>query len=175
MGEITYTYADGTVSTHNYIQRPASDVPLTQAVIHDSTTSISSDCIPLIFDKFLDYLRIGKQFNTLVGAPGLVYNTTVNTLSWGVINYPDLPDQWYVFDEKTRSNVDNFVFEDSVKIIPAYLCYNMKNLIDITIPDNVEEIHNYAFSQCTSINNVHLGKKVSVLGVEAFSGVSTNV
>mgnify|MGYP002516917965 CR=1 FL=1 len=53
-----------------------------------------------------------------------------------------------------RTQITSFVFGDSVKTIPAHLCFGMKELSSITIPNNVTKIEDYAFDACTNITSV---------------------
>ncbi len=50
-----------------------------------------------------------------------------------------------------RNQITSFTFGDSVEYIPAYLCYGMKNLTNVTILNENVEIGNYAFGDCPNI------------------------
>ncbi len=53
------------------------------------------------------------------------------------------------------SNIPTINFGDNVTIIPAYLCYNLVGLKEITIPNSVTSIGNDAFYNCTKLTEVN--------------------
>lgn len=94
-----------------------------------------------------------------------------------------------------RSQIKSFTFGTNVDTIPQGLCYDMGELTDITIPDNVMYIEpnafqscsslksvvfsknlacidSYAFNNCVSLSNVILPTSLNVIGYEAFMGCS---
>lgn len=58
--------------------------------------------------------------------------------------------------------ISSFVFGNKVKTIPSFLCQNLNEINDITIPDSVIEIGYDAFNS-RNINNVTLGKNIKSL------------
>ena len=67
----------------------------------------------------------------------------------------------------------NTVFTDS-NSNPLYFAKNLYIggilATDITIPDNVERINEFAFCGCTSLKSVSIGNNLKVIGKAAFSG-----
>ena len=53
-----------------------------------------------------------------------------------------------------RININNFIFGEEVKRIPAYLCYGMIGLTSVTIGNSVTSIGNYTFSGCAGLRVV---------------------
>ena len=53
-----------------------------------------------------------------------------------------------------RAQVTSFTFGDSVQTIPEYLCYEMKKIASITIPENVTYINVGAFNGCAGVDSI---------------------
>ncbi len=54
-----------------------------------------------------------------------------------------------------RSNITSFTFGNEVEHIPAYLCYYMNNLKEVTIGKSVTSIGSYAFDNCSGLTKVN--------------------
>lgn len=59
---------------------------------------------------------------------------------------------------------------DSVTSIGDYAFYKCNSLTDITIPDSITSIGNYAFCNCTGLTSIKIPKSVTNIGEFAFSG-----
>lgn len=75
-------------------------------------------------------------------------------------NYP-----WYAYKEKIFA-----VTITNATSVPNYAFSNYSNLADITLPDTLESIGDYAFVT-TKITNIHLPDGTTVIGDWAFSGL----
>ena len=71
------------------------------------------------------------------------------------------------------TNITNFTFGDSVKVIPSYLCYDMAGLTSVTIPNSVTSIGEWAFSNCSGLTSVTIPNSVTSIGQYAFSDCSS--
>ena len=71
-----------------------------------------------------------------------------------------------------RSKITSFTFGDSVKHIPAYLCYGMTKLPAITIPNSVTSIGRMAFYDCSGLTSITIPHSVTSIGSYAFSRCS---
>lgn len=71
------------------------------------------------------------------------------------------------------SQVESFVFGDSVEVIPYSICSGMDKLTSITIPNSVTNIGSSAFSGCSGLTSVTIPNSVTSIGQSAFSGCST--
>ena len=69
-------------------------------------------------------------------------------------------------------NITSFTFGNNVRVIPAFICYNMTGLTSVNIPDSVTSIGSSAFSGCTGLTTVTIGNSVASIGNQAFSGCS---
>ena len=69
----------------------------------------------------------------------------------------------------TSSKITSFVFGDSVKTIPGYLCYKMNKLENIVLPEKVTTIGAYAFNGCSLIKDPVIPATVTSIGTYAFA------
>jgi len=69
----------------------------------------------------------------------------------------------------TSSQITSFVFGDSVKSIPGYLCYNMNKVQNIVLPESLTTIGQYAFNNCSLLKDVTIPASVGSIGTYAFA------
>ena len=69
----------------------------------------------------------------------------------------------------TSSQITSFVFGDSVKTIPGYLCYKMNKVQNIVLPESLTTIGQYAFNGCSLLKDVTIPASVSSIGTYAFA------
>ncbi len=79
----------------------------------------------------------------------------------------------FIFDTEYRydggsSSIETFIFGNEVENIPDALCYGMKSLKDITLPNSVKKIGKSAFNG-TSIAEITIPEGVEYVGGGAFS------
>ena len=67
------------------------------------------------------------------------------------------------------SQITSFVFGDSVKSIPGYLCYKMNKLDSIALPEKLTTIGQYAFNNCSLLKDVTIPASVTSIGTYAFA------
>ena len=79
----------------------------------------------------------------------------LNTIVWNAKNCKDFSNSssspFYVI----RSQITSFTFGNEVEHIPAYLCYGMSKLSEVTIPNSVTSIGGDAFSGCSGLTKVN--------------------
>ena len=100
----------------------------------------------------------------------------------------NLPESPFVTSEKLES----IILYNTVKELPAFLYSGLKNIDKVTLPEsvtdigvgafanssiscvdnfaNIESIEEYAFKNCTNLEEFELGSKLMIIGMEAFSG-----
>ena len=71
------------------------------------------------------------------------------------------------------SNIETFVFGDTVEQIPALLCYRLTDLTSITIPNSVTTIGSSAFFRCSGLTSVTIPESVTSIGNSAFGSCSS--
>lgn len=71
------------------------------------------------------------------------------------------------------SSVQTFTFGNNVKKIPSCLCYGMKNLTSITIPNSVTNIGDSAFYSCSGLTSVNVSDILTWCNI-SFGGYYAN-
>ena len=69
-----------------------------------------------------------------------------------------------------RSKVKNIVVEEGVTIIGSMLFIGMSNLVNVSLPTTLQEIHAEAFMDCNSLESLTVPKNVTNLGPYLFRG-----
>jgi hypothetical protein len=69
----------------------------------------------------------------------------------------------------TSSKITSFVFGDSVKTIPGYLCYQMNKLDSVALPEKLTTIGQYAFDGCSLFKNITIPASVTSIGTYGFA------
>ena len=70
---------------------------------------------------------------------------------------------------KENSTITSFAFGDQVEIIPNYLCYSMKQLDTVALPQGLKTIGNYAFAYCSTLKGVEIPVSVTLVAKNSFS------
>ena len=68
-----------------------------------------------------------------------------------------------------KSTITSFAFGDQVEIIPNYLCYSMKQLDTVVLPQSLQTIGNYAFAYCSTLKGVEIPTSVTLVAKNSFS------
>lgn len=69
-------------------------------------------------------------------------------------------------------NLENVIIGDDIGNIPNNAFYNCTNLKHVTIGKDVTQIGDYAFAGCTSLTSIVLPDKLVTIGASAFKGCS---
>lgn len=104
---------------------------------------------------------------TQVGSNAFSKCPDLKTVNWNVITCKGYASNTTPFLNST--GITTFKFGNSVKEIPAYLCYKQESITQITIPNSVTVINNSAIRECTSLSQVTLGNSVKQIGYACFA------
>ena len=179
-------------SDYNYWGLTSAVIP--ETVTYDGTTYSVTSIGDLAFRdcSSLTSVTIGSGV-TSIGSFAFSRCSGLTSVVWNAENCAGFYESAPFYD--FRSQITSFTFGDSVKHIPASLCYGMtklpaitlpnsitsigssafydcSKLTSITIPDSVTSIGSYAFYGCSGLTSITIPHSVSIIGESAFSGCS---
>ena len=179
-GLTSVTIPDAVTSIGNYAFSGCSG--LTSVIIPDAVTSIGSSAFSRC--SGLKNVTIGNSVVS-IGKNAFEYCSNIIEVQWNAercsnfaptINNPNTYNPTYDFSSlpfySAKGKIKSFEFGDKVERIPNYLCYEVLNLVSLTIPDAVTSIGNYAFSGCSGLTSLTMGNAVTSIGESAFKGCS---
>ncbi len=157
-GLTSVTIPDGVTSIGSYAFYGCSN--LTSVTIPDGVTSVGqyafSGCSDLVS------LTVGEGV-TYIGSYAFKGCNSLSSVVWNAKNYEDfsLADTPFYYNDYSSSSTSNnfdvrgkitaFTFGDSVKHVPASLCYGMENLASVTFLGSTSSIGEYAFGYCDNL------------------------
>ena len=79
--------------------------------------------------------------------------SSLTSVTWNVVRCNDFEPYAYA-PFYGCSNITSFTFGEGVEYIPAYLCYGLKSLTKVEIPNSVTSIGVGAFANCSGLTNI---------------------
>lgn len=107
----------------------------------------------------------------------LIFNEPVtmdivwNTISLSSYGTGGLLNYYYsrgAYNTGSKTIINSIVFGEKVEVIPAYLCFCLPNITEVTIPNSVKKIGSHAFQRC-ALTKITMGEGVEEIGDYAFS------
>ena len=144
---------------------------LTSVIIGNSVTNIGRNAFNSCTG--LTSIEIPNSV-TSIGRNAFSCGSLISVL-WNVKKCADFDFDTAPFDYNTSLN--SFAFGENVKKIPAYLCYNMNRLEEITIPYSVTSISKKAFKGCSGLRKITLNSDsiVAKVGLSMSSYFGTQI
>ena len=125
---------------------------LTSVTIPDSVTSISYEAF-----KGCSGLTKVSIPNSVIWIGDFAFQncSSLTKVTWNARLCADFSSASSTPFYDISANIKNFIFGEGVEKIPAYLCYGMSKLTNMTIPNSVTSIGREAFSGCSGLNNIY--------------------
>lgn len=116
-------------------------------------------------------LTIGKSVAS-IGASAFEGCSGLFSVTWNSRNCQNFSSTNSPFI-KLNKGIVLFSFGDEVENIPDYLCYNMGNLLSVSLPLSLKRIGNRAFYQCVGMEEAELPEGLVQIGEYAFYGCTS--
>lgn len=134
---------------------------LTSATIPNSVTTIEKSTFARC--SSLTSITIGESV-TNIEKFAFDGCSSLTSITWNAKNCTHFDYNYQGPFYNSRLQITNFTYGDSVEHIPGYICYEMKKLTSITIPNSVTTIGDNAFSYCNSLTLMIIGAGVLSIG-----------
>lgn len=126
-----------------------------------------------------DRINIG-EFNMSLTDASIHYNSTGNKVTWayenGVLTFSgegdmpgyreNIPAPWLEY----AGDIKSVVIENGITSVDNYAFHNCTGIEEITLPDSVQTIGKAAFSGCTALTEIHIPISVTTIKYNAFDG-----
>ena len=143
---------------------------LTSVTIGNSVTGIG-------YDAFRDCTGLTSvtipNSVTYIGDLAFSGCTGLTSVFFNADSCADFNSNSYYHPFHSCPNITSFTFGNNVRVIPAFICYNMTGLTSVTIPNSVTSIGSCAFDDCTGLTSVTIPNSVTSIGSGAFEGCTS--
>lgn len=157
-GNNAYYYCTG-IAPYAFYNRDISQFTIDYANVKTIGAYAFQNCTGLIS------VDIGTGM-TSIASTAFSNCTALQTVNWNAVNYPDIAQGQSPLNPPS-SSIKTVNFGNSVQRIPAHLCVGT-SLTQVTIPNSVTTIGDYAFGNCSKMTAATIGTGVTLLASNAF-------
>ncbi len=134
------------------------------------------DCVIMgVKDKTITSIEI-PEYVTRIARSAFIECNNLTTVIWNAENCTDVGSEDYtsmtLYAAFPYLSLTNVIIGDNVKNIPNFAFIDCSRLTSITIPDSVTSIGNGAFYNCSGLTNITIPDSVTSIGYDAFYGCS---
>ena len=133
---------------------------ITSLRIGDGLDSIPASFLDSLF--YVEKLYVGRDVKYIEDFAMTNY-TSLTSVYWNATHYTGRASRVF---SKANSNITSFVFGEEVETIPEYLCYQMKKLDSIRIPESVQFIGACVVDGCKNLKAVHVPDLATYCNIE---------
>lgn len=141
---------------------------LTKITIPSSVTRIGKnafkDCLGLQFNEYENGYYLGNEQNP--------YLVLIKTAERRVKNFTIHPDCKIIYDSafKDAVSLEQIVVPNGVVDIGAFAFNGCSSLVDVSLPNTLENISEGAFKNCIYLETIDIPNSVTAFGKQAFMG-----
>ena len=99
--------------------------------------------------------------------------TDLTSIIWNAKNFPSPSSEVYAPFYSIASQITSFVIGEDIENIPDYLCANMSNITNITLPAKIKRIGKGTFYYCSGLSEIALPEALTTIADFAFIGCSS--
>ena len=166
-----------TYSLINYLDLTNADIPATVTHEGEIYSVIAIDDYTFAFSEDIKSITFGENIET-VGDAILLSCNGLTTVVWNAKNCADFDEFASPFlrvkdgvdDYDLTENITSFTFGEGIEHIPANLCSYFINIGELTIPESVTSIGEYAFWGAAGLGEVVMPAGVTVIEKGVFRG-----
>ena len=107
---------------------------------------------------------------TSIGYAAFYGCSALDSIVWNAKNCADVSAIKDAPFDGITSQIKSFTFGDAVEYVPAYLCYGMEKLTNVTLSNKVKKIGTSAFEGCARLAKISLGTGLEEIAANAFAG-----
>ncbi len=169
---IEYTSSTAGIASVKSGTACSGDVVIPDTVVYDSVSYEVSTISASAFksNKSITSITIPKTI-TSIGSSAFSGCTGLLSVKWNAVKCSNFTSTATSQPFNGLTNITSIEFGDEVKTVPAYLCNGLSGLNGtLVIPDAVNSIGTYAFSGCSKLDSVYIGKALTTISQYAFKG-----